>query len=207
MCMNASNQHEPSPTGTLRSRLGFVWGFAGFGLVLGFISAGLVFGGPILILLAALGLWLLMLIMIALLGYRNRTKAQLRRHHAYQAALGVGCGFAASFLGILDASAWLVLIAIVLSIGVVGYRLLHMGHYWSQLSPPMRRFMKTILLVNVPTVGFLLSYLFIVVPLINNPWAIPLAFILYLIPNSIAVTKAFMEFRSSLYAPKDPPKE
>lgn len=190
-----------------------VYFFARFAILLGWISAILSIVGPEPALLVVLGLWLLLRVIVFTLMFRKRV-LQFDRNHAQWAAIGLGIGFAAGFVGLFGviyalqyAFEWFILAAIIVTAIFFTRSFLEIRQEWPRTSPPTRRFVRNLLMVNVPTIAFLISYLFIVFRRNNGLLPLAIALVVYVIPNGVVFAKRFKELISSRSASGGKPKD
>ena len=207
------------------SQRSIVYGVVGFGASLGLIAAILSIIGPGPVLLVPLGLWLLLVVRVLRPAFRKGVLSA-DSNRAKWAAFGLGIGFALGFAGLfavlyafpyavaglilyafLYGFEWLILIFIIAGLILLTRSFLQMRQEWPRTSPPTRRFVRNLLMVNVPTIAFLISYLFIVFPHTNSLLALSLAYIVYAIPNGVVFAKRFKELLSSRSLPNGEPKD
>jgi len=184
--------------------LRLVYRFASLGGAFGLILAGLLIVGPIPALFLALAAWLIVPLAIALLAFRNRRKLKVERNQVLWSAVGLIVGIIVGFslfLGFLYAFQWFVLAVILLCAGSLTRSFLEVRRDWPRVSPPTRKFARNLLMVNIPTSAFLLSYLIIVFPHINSILGVLLAYTAYVIPNGLVFAKRIRELMSSRPAP------
>jgi hypothetical protein len=181
-----------------------VYGFTSLGGPFGLILAGLLIVGPIPVLFLALAAWLIVPVGIAVLAFRNRRKLEFGRNQVLWSAVGLIGGVIVGFslfLGFLYAFQWFVLAVILLGAGSLTRSFLEVRRDWPRVSPPTRKFVRTLLMVNIPTSAFLFSYLIIVFPRINSILGVLLAYVAYVIPNGFVFAKRIRELMSSRPAP------
>ncbi len=197
------------------SQPSIAYAFASFGTSLGLTVAILSIIRPEPVLPVALGLWLLLVVMVFRPAFRKGVLSA-DSNHAKWAAFGLGLGFAAGFAGLFGVQyafpypfvglilyalpygfEGLILPFIIVGLSLLTRSFLQMRQEWPQTSPATRRFVRNLLMVNVPTITFLISYLFIVFPHTNSLLALSLANIVYVIPNGIVFAKRFKELISS----------
>lgn len=147
---------------------------------------------------------------IAVLAFRNRRKLELGRNQVLWSAVGLIVGVIVGFslfLGFLYAFQWFVLAVILLGAGSLTRSFLEVRRDWPRVSSPTRKFVRTLLMVNIPTSAFLFSYLIIVFPHINSILGVLLAYAAYVIPNGFVFAKRIRELMSSRPAPDCGPSD
>lgn len=188
----------------MRAILRLVYRFASLGGPFGLILAGLLIVGPIPALFLALAAWLMLPVIIALLAFRNRRKLEVERNQVVWSVIGLIVGIIVGFslfLGFLYAFQWFVLAVILLGAGSLTRSFLEVRRDWPRVSSPTRKFLRNLLIVNIPTSAFLFSYLLIVFPHVNSILGVLLAYTAYAIPNGLVATKRIRELMSSRPAP------
>lgn len=200
--------------GPMRSSKRFIiYFFARLAIPLGLISAILSIVGHEPALLVVLGLWLLLTIVVFTLMFRKRV-LQFDKYHAHWAAIGLGIGFAAGFAGFFGviyalhyASEWFILAAIAVTVFYFTWSFMEIRHEWPRTSSPAKRFLRNLVMVNIPTSAFLISYLFIFFPRNNNFLSLLIAVLVYIVPNGIIFAKRFKELMSSRSPSSGEPKD
>jgi len=185
-----------------------VYGFASLGGPLGLILAGLLIVGHIPALFLALAAWLMLPVVIAVSAFRNRRKLEVGRNQVLWSAVGLIVGIIVGFslfLGFLYAFPWFVLAVILLATGSFTRSLLEVRRDWPRVSPRTQKFVRNLLMVNIPTSVFLFSYLILVFPHINSILGVLLAYTVYVIPNGLVFAKRIRELISSRPAPDGGP--